>query len=543
MFKLTRPRNIFLFILLIINFLLRVDAFRQPYYYDFQDWSRYYLTAHHIVRFGEFVAPLQSGVSIGEIIGSPFYFYFIAAQLLFKDDILFLGWVNLFLQVFNIILVFLLAKHMFGRDTALIASVIFGFSDNILNQSDALWSPYSLQPFLTLSYLLLLFAYLKKSYFSLLFSTAIFLISWGINYSAFGVLPAYSFLAFIILKRIGNSKIYYTGVFITTLLTLLLVYFPRFYSANTPFQISLLTNTILMTIGTTTGMISNPIEILNSLYLRLETLLKFFLVIESPVRFYSFSLSIVVMMIIYFLRMRNKSYQKPYFLILFWAIVQFLFLAAFVKSNYPNDPFPSYYLTPILGIFAILIAEGSNNFLPNRGALKFFKIVFIVLFLYASSPNLSNRLDSIIYKLSHEPTRTFFYIPYQSHPAIDAVKSEVLAIKVQEKINDFNFFQLRGYRVINSHIYDYNHITDVSLFLTHLEIGLGAKLIENIDSIQPNYEQLGSDRYIFLICPSKTQDDNPDECLSFFLKSYSNYNLKNNFFSDKDYRAYLMKKE
>jgi len=447
------------------------------------------------------------------------------------------------LQVLNIILVFLLAKHMFGKDTALIASVIFGFSDNILNQSDALWPPYSLQPSLTLSYLLLLFAYLKKSYFSLLFSTAIFLISWGIHYSAFGVLPAYSFLAFIILKRVGNSKIYYTGVFITALLTLLLVYLPRFYSVNTPFQISLLTNTILMTIGTTTGMISNPIEILNSLYLRLETLLKFFLVIESPVRFYSFSLSIVVMMIIYFLRMRNKPYQRPYFLILFWAIVQFLFLAAFVKSNYPNDPFPSYYLTSILGIFAILIAEGSNNFLPNRGALKFFKIVFIIFFLYASSPNLSNRLDSIIYKLSHEPIRNFFNIPYQSHPAIEAVKSEVIKIKEDEMKQNFNFFQLRGYRIINDRIYDTSLIADVTLFFTHLEIGLNTKLTKTIDSYEPNYQQLGTDGYIFLICPSKTQDDNPDECLSFFLKSYSNYNLKNNFFSDKDYRAYLMKKE
>lgn len=532
--------EVIFFILLTINFLIRVDAFRQPYYYDVQDWSRSYLTAHHIVHFGEFtLAPINIGTPIGAITGSPFYFYFLAAQLLIKDDILLIGWVNLFSQVLNLILVYFLARYMFGRNTAFIASVIFGFSENILKQSDALWAPHSMQPFLNLSYLLLLIAYLKNSYFSLLFSIILFLISQAIHSSALGIIPAYSFLAFIVLKRgFRNSKIYYVYTLITIILTILLLYFPRFYSNNNIIQSS-----SFIDAHSIIRLINNPMEILNSFYMRVETLLKFFLVKGNYLQTFNFlSLVTIVMVIIYLLRMRDKFNQKPFFLVLCWTIIQFLFLSSFIKSNYPNDPFPSYYLTPILSIFAILIAEAVNNLLANRAILNFFKVLFIVFFLYVSSPNLSNSLRSIIYKLSNETIGSFFYIPYQIHPAIEAIKSEIMAIKTQEKINDFNFFQLRGYRIINDYVYDYKHIAEVTLFLTHLEIGLDAKLTKTIDAIEPNFEQLGSDRYIFLICPSRTSSDNPDKCLNIFLKNYSSYDLVKNIFNSNDYKVYLAKK-
>lgn len=121
----------FLLIALVLSGILFRFAFFHGVFFAEErapDYYRDFLVANHIVRYGEI--PLTGPDNkFGSTLSSPFYFYFLAMFLLINDNIVFLGVINIFLQFFLLILVYFLARNLFGEDVAIIAVLLVSFME------------------------------------------------------------------------------------------------------------------------------------------------------------------------------------------------------------------------------------------------------------------------------------------------------------------------------------------------------------------------------------------------------------------------------
>ena len=197
--------------LLVASLLVRIYLFDYPPIEARGiEGSRDYLIARHIAQYHEF--PLTGpSTLIHPLLSSPIYYYFISLFLIIKDSVLFLVSVFILFQLLTITLIYKIAKS-FNPGTALIAALIFSFSVYILERSGNIWPNYAMQPFVNLSFFLLLLAYLRKSYKLLLFSTFIALFAAALQHSAFAMLPLLIIFVFLILKQQDKSIVHYLGV-------------------------------------------------------------------------------------------------------------------------------------------------------------------------------------------------------------------------------------------------------------------------------------------------------------------------------------------
>lgn len=130
--------EILLVLILCVALLLRLYGFQDRHYSYQSDYNRDYLVAHHIVAYHEF--PLTgTDNQFGSRGDSPVYFYLLALPLLIKDDIIFLGLLNILLQLGALVVVYILARSMFGKPVGLIALAFFGLSQSIADQSNFVW--------------------------------------------------------------------------------------------------------------------------------------------------------------------------------------------------------------------------------------------------------------------------------------------------------------------------------------------------------------------------------------------------------------------
>lgn len=147
-------------ILLEISFLIRLHQWSSVAFHD--ESSRDYLVANHIYKYHE--SPLAGPHDEGRYFlrNSPFYFYFLALPLYIHDSLFFLEILNILLQLATIVIIYMLAKRLFGSSAALLSSAIFALGNYFITQSNILWQPYLMQPFVNLSYLILVIGYQKR---------------------------------------------------------------------------------------------------------------------------------------------------------------------------------------------------------------------------------------------------------------------------------------------------------------------------------------------------------------------------------------------
>ena len=118
------PYGLLLVVLLLVGFFIKISVLSYPI--D-EDASREYLISHHIYAYKEF---LLTGTlnTIGYSLNSPLFNYILALFLIIEDSIFSFGLINIFFQIFTIIIIYLIAKNLFSSRTALIASTLFIFS-------------------------------------------------------------------------------------------------------------------------------------------------------------------------------------------------------------------------------------------------------------------------------------------------------------------------------------------------------------------------------------------------------------------------------
>lgn len=532
---------------LFIGFFLRLDAFRYPSYSFQSDYGRDYLIANHIVHYGEIPFTGPEG-GIGTIVSSPFYFYLLSLWLFLKDDIRTLGFVNILLQLATLVLIYLLAKNMFGRGTALIAAVLFALARGTLSQSTFVWQPHIMQPFITLSCLLLLLSYQRRKFTLFLGSLCVFIFSTTLHLSTLAAAPLYFILAYLVIRRFGTKIRHYLFALAATLLAFIVFYFPpilymyahRIFSASSTAtfsyvisQFEKLSMAVVWEHFVARGMI----------------FLKFFFVEigERALPIYFVGI-LLFLMLLYFFVMPVSSSRKRYAVLLLLSIVGFHLITVVHADISYSAPYPIRYFTPIFGIFIILIAEIINGFtFRNVPAVLLAKATFVMLLVGIFSPGLFRHSFGKMLWISHDPplyssmedqdparlgaasifrNSWFLGTPYFFPPGYQEIKAEIEAIKRQEGRYDRNFFDFLVYKEMENGVYAATLMKSETL-LVSLERELGVRLTRVDDDAIRGWSMVGDATYIFLRCDSQ-KIVTYQQCTEAFLHDYPGYFIVKN---------------
>ena len=503
--------NLPLLLILAASLIIRINNFDYPLLNG--ETHRDYLVGRHILNFAEFpqTGPccLWNG-ALGEIRNSPVYYYTTAVILGIKDNVLFLSAINILLQLGTIFTTYFLANRFFGKTTALIATILFSASTEVLRQSQFFWQPHLMNAFVNFSYLFLALSYLKKSYFLALVSIFLFLFGGSIHNAAFGLLPIFYFAIFGVLKNQKSPAHHYFFVIVFSILTLTLFYLPWFINLAkdgsflkfSPFQRFL---------------VAQPSEFAKNFSLVTTTLIKTFW--QNPSFLGSISgLVVLACFFVYFANFkRNVLEKRVFFLILFFAIIQFLLISALFRAK-----IWSFYFTPIFSLFVILIAEVINSVLSKNLIAKTAKLLLIFILIKIFSSNFNFLSFTPLVNLKHV------------NEATAAIENKIFETQKREKLPDLNFFQIKVYSTgVES------PATSELVFWSKLEKDLNSKFIKVVDSAN-SFNFLNGNNYLFLICQSTPRRINEEkECLAPFSQEFKNHSIVGKIFSQQPFSIYL----
>lgn len=188
--------------ILLAAVLIRLIIFRPDIGLTPSDIQRDYLVSSHILRYGE--SPLRGpdGYSENLLPASPLYYYLLVPLLWIHTSIAMLNGVNFVLQIVFLLIIYLLARSLFDRKTAVIALCLATFTPSFIDQAKVAWQPTIAQPILYGGYLLLYRAYMRNHPLSLFLGLTCVLCSLAIAPSStVTILPMLGVVLFMMLRR------------------------------------------------------------------------------------------------------------------------------------------------------------------------------------------------------------------------------------------------------------------------------------------------------------------------------------------------------
>lgn len=533
---LKHTNELLLGILLIFSLLIRIANFNIEAIYSNWDANRLYLIANHIIKYREFPSVGASTGYLLELKRSPVWYYFSAALLLIKNDILFLAWVNIFLSILTILIVYILTRVMFSKSTALIAATLFSFSQLSFQQAIFyIWEPFVTQTLLILSLLMFILSYQRNNYPLLLFGIFIYAFASSFYHSAFFIFPAIIFLIFYILIRQKRKPLHYFGAFTVLLASLLIFYFPvLIYHITNSQTISFL--------KPSKGLIA-PMDFLpelsSLLYIFSDS---YFLNLNKNILSLNNFLFLLLMggLINIFLTLKQAAKKESYFLIILFILTPLVLIALFQINRPFHDPqsMPVYgllrYFLASIVLFIILIAHVVSSTLSKYSFLYPIKILLIFALIYSSFPSLSNHLNGLSSNLPRE-----WHKSVPNVPAVDAIKEEIYKLKDEEHLNDVNFFQISAYEQAESGSF----IFDLPSFWVILEKDLKTRLVKLDDRSIYTYKPIENNKeIIFLVCYRFSGiADEEVNCIDSFKKGNLNYSITKHIYSQYPYSVYVTK--
>lgn len=494
--------TIFLLIILLLGFYIRLINFDYPITNG--EAHRDYIVARHIIKYKEF--PLTGPCCLfnntfGEIRNNPVYYYSLAAFLLIKDDILLLSFINLIFQVLSIFIIYFLAKNLFGQNTALIATLLYSISYIVLKQSLYMWQPYLMSFFVNLSYLTLLLFYLRRKFWLLLISIFLFLYSGSLHNPAYGVLPSFAVLSFLILKKQGSPfKNYLFSAFFA--LGILILFYFTFFVHFLENRNELNLPTSFKTIFSFS--ISPTSTLINSFFSG------------------DFLAILVVTVCALHVCIRLSGKKRIYFYIFLLTLFQFLVVASLFKTTIWD-----YYFTPIFGIFIILISYVlsetlKRNFL-TKTALAIILLILIIIFSRGFALFKFHKFGSDLELINN---------------ASSALGKEIEILQKKEGFKKKDFFTIKKYSLSAE-----SKISDDLVFWSYFEKKMKEKFIKVYDK-DFSYKYLNSDEYIFVICQSSESRiiNIKLECIEPFSKKYKGYKIIRDVYKDSLFNIFLARK-
>lgn len=502
-----------LFLILLLGTLLRLSVFDYPGPHVL-DVQRDILIASHIANQGELTLIGPPNSFFRSLGNSPFYFYLLAIFMTVRNDLMFVGTINLIFQVLSILTVYLLGKEIFGKSTGIIAAFLVSVSNVIVIQASFPYPPHFMPPILYLSLLMLVRAYKTKLFYLLIISVGLFLISGAIHMSAFFLLPLFIVVAYLILRK--KSYKFKNYFLIISIFIFALLFFPL----------------LLSPLNQTSHLFSSINDILpNSL---IEFIKNFVLLTHkfinsllhetdfTSTKDYLVMLLIIAFVLIYFLKVKRP--QKIYaYVIIFELIIYISTIALF--GNDQDKIYRAYVFYAIFPLCLILVAESINQILQHNKFLKLGKYIFLLISLptlMGSSSVLpsTHKNKDIMYKTTHD------------------LKLEIDNLAKNEK--DLRFFQIKTYECHSEICEESVSIFSDALFLIPLE----KEFKTTFTKIHlGNYIVLNNDKYIFLNCISKNGEPFSEQpCLGNFLSDSPNYEILKKVSETDNFNVYLAKR-
>lgn len=493
-------------IVLLISAIVRIGHFDYPLAFGWGDGPRDYLVAHHIKEFGEIplIGPFNPLYEHG-IRNSPLYYHLLSLFLIPHDSILTLGFVNIGFQLLTIVLVYLLAKTMFGRTVGLISVVLFSFAPKILEQSQFIWQPYLMQPFTYAAFYFLLLGHLKKKHSLLLASISFLILAGVLHNQAYILLPQLLFMVLILLKKQRTSMKHYLGLAFTVLSSFLIFYLPVvLFTIQFPISFSLSSSSAI-----------NSNQYGQHLLFNISELLAMFF---SAGFAKPFSLGFLLMvvttacLISYVVFFKHKHQEKWYMLAILLATAQLVGAISIFPTGY------QHYLTLVYGLLIMLLVEVLYVVLRTRLALRVAGVfVFIVLFITILSP---------LAILQGKP---------EDKKAVVAQATQALQNEVHASSSSFQVVSYVSYGgIIRFPRLD-------AVLLVPLEETLKKRLVR-VDNSRDNFTQINGTEYLVLACYDFEYFGSAQKCMHTFLVEYPEYQVIKHIYTHYPFSLYLSKR-
>lgn len=487
--------NFVLLILISISLILRVQRFDYPISYTFAwgDGTRDYLLASHIISHKEFplVGPYNLLYESG-IRNSAIYFYLLAFPLLLFNNVLTLSAINIILQLFLIVLIYLISRKVFDEKVALVSIAFFSFNPEVIKQSDFIWQPYLMYPIAYFALLVFIMGYFRKNYKLFLVSFVLISIAIAIHNSAFPWLPLFLIISFYFLKKERKSLIFYLMMISTILLSLTLLYLPHslnFLKSPPPNISSFLSNSFL------TNLNLNIKQFMDAFYINSQVFLLIFALISFNI-------------------IRNRRDFKIFIITLLFFLFPIIFASIFNKIRL-------HYLILSFGAFTIMVAASL------RSLAKLPKVVLIFFLIITFSGNFSFIKD--------------FKKPLQNQQLIDDVTNVILTelrdIKRKDGFLEMDFFQIKSYGSSTENPFEYPVLD--TILLVPLEKKLNRKLVEVSDQSPYNHIQINRKNYLLVTCFKSSY--NYSNCDDQFKRSYPYYHIMKTIYQGDLLIVYLAK--
>lgn len=499
--------QICLIVLLLFSFIIRLIRLDYPLTFKWGDGSRDYLVAHHMVQYGEWPMTGPYGLLQDQgLRNSPLYFYFLAFWLKLYDNIYFLAFINISFQLATIYLIYLIAKTLFGKPTAILAALFFSIIPEVISNADYIWQPYLMQPFFYLSLYLILKSHLNQSYKLLLVGVFVLAVAAILHNSVFVFLPTILMLIYLSLKKHGRKIKHLIGVLLALKVSLLLFYLPviiyliRSQATESNAQASVYATSLPQYLY---FLQDNLAKLLHALFS--DGLFSHSISLEKILAF------IITLALLWYVLAIKDRQNKHYLLIGILFITQLLMAVALFNKN------QLYYQTLNFGLLSILIAEIINTTFSGKKSLTVVKVL-LVLFI----------------------VRTFswqFQFFKKSYPEVNNYKlmREVVSV-IKTDLKNTQSFQIASYAQYPL-IVRYP-ILDNSL-LVALEQEFSKKLAIVSDKSPYSHTQLNRPNHVYVACYKFIPVVIPNGCLNQFLLENPDYSPKYLIYSSEALTVHL----
>jgi len=514
-----RPLSSTLIISLILcaAFLLRLAAYDHPLGHNGGDGFNDYLTASHALTYGEWPVLGPANDFLPGIKDSVFYYYFIVALTAIHNTPGFLNFCFILLQCATIAGIFAITRRLFGATPAVLAGCLAAFAPQLISkESDFLWQPYVMEPFIVLAIFLFIKGYQSASEILLALSLVTILAALGIHPSALGIMPLYILILSVAVYRLdgyaGIGKFALLGSATFALLFATSLLHPlrqNFFYIGSPAS-------------------SHPTPLLEHIYPSVivgqfgQTIVAFayqFLFQSSsrvwhiPPEF--FILTFSALCVSYFLSRGISRERKFALALLALCVVQQLFALAFLGA-----PHQMWELVPAQWATIALIATLTYEAVRHTRWLWPLWAALGILFLWSAGNNAY--LDSVIVNIS------VFERPQQvvMDNAVTAISGEIEFIEKVHGYHDYRFFTIEALRQGNNPVL-------AAVFWEPLERRFGIPFVTMTYYGSYDFVPLNTSRYIFLACTrgEETLYTN-GQCLDYFRTEHPSYAIEKTVYDD-----------
>ena len=530
------PRRVVILILCAIFFLgttLRVGVMGEWHAHYQGDYARDYLVARHIAFFHEFPLTGPDG-AFGTLLPSPLYLYLWAPVVLLFDDVRALAVANLFFQLAGIVLMFFIARNIFGNAAALFASAVWALSDAIVMQSAFPWQPYEMEIALLVALLFLVHAHVKKRLYYLAWALIAFAVAISFHYSALGIAPVFLAVAALVAHEQRAPRRMYAIGSIIFVASLVLAHAPAMWYVISH---GVFVEAIRPVIHSSGG--SSILLIVQHFFQRIPIALGVLLGTNEARLLVSAGI-LVAFTVLYFLNSKRRF--NLYMVSMLMGLVALHMFVSLLPDPGGQTAFPDRYYLPGLPLMVLLIAGSVEELVAYAG--KFFRITIMCLaliFVLLAAPTSMQWLLSYTrapLQMGQQQLIAPFSSNREYHPSIQAVESVIRSIKETKQFTNLHFFSMVGYRVYDAESVVRENYAD-EVFWAPLEKLFDTKLVTLDDGTIRGWSSLGGDDYLFVWCFVANTSDERSACQKVFRADYPSYRIVQTVYETSPHAIYL----